>query len=263
VAALRAEHGWFVDRPLFGTRVLVTRPTNQAESLVAQLTELGAGVLVQPAIEIGPPDDWAPVDRAVASLDRYDWLVFSSANGVQALLERLLAGGDLRALAGVKLAAIGPGTADELARYHLRADLVPDQYRAESLAEELLRHLGTTSRLLLARASRGREVLAEQLTAAGHEVEQIVVYASRDVTQADADVAELLGDGGIDWITVTSSAIARSLAAMFGDRLRKSKLATISPVTSATLSELGYEVAAEAGRYTITGLVEAIVAART
>ncbi len=258
VAALRAEHGWFVDRPLFGTRVLVTRPPRQAQALAEPLAELGAGVLVQPAIEIAPPDDWAPVDRALARLDRYDWLVFSSANGVQALLERLLESSDLRALAGVKLAAIGPGTADELARYHLRADLLPEQYRAESLAEQLVRHSTANSRLLLARASRGREILAEQLSAAGHEVEQIVVYASRDVAQADADVAALLGDGQIDWITVTSSAIARSLVAMFGDELRKCKLASISPVTSATLEELGHEIAAEAREYTIAGLVEAL-----
>jgi uroporphyrinogen III methyltransferase/synthase len=207
VAALGAEHGWFVDRPLFGTRVLVTRPPGQAAVLVAMLTELGAGVVVQPAIEIAPPDYWAPLDRALASLGHYDWLVFSSANGVQAVLDRLLTVGDLRALAGVKLAAIGPGTADELARYHLRADLVPKHFRAESLAEELASRLSTNSRILLARASRGREVLADGLRAAGHAVEQIVAYTSRDVARPDPDVADLLRDGRIDWITVTSSAI--------------------------------------------------------
>ena len=261
VAALRSARSWFAERPLAGTRVLVTRPQHQAGSLVAALGELGAGVFVQPAIEITPPDDWTPVDAALAKLDRYDWLVFSSANGVRALLDRLLATRDLRAMGRVKLAAIGSATAEELARYHLRADLVPDEYRAESLAAALRRESVAHARFLLIRASRGREVLAEELAAHGGAVEQIVAYRSRDVASADPDVAQLLGEGKLDWITVTSSAIARSLAALFGDQLGKSKLASISPVTSATLAELGHSVAAEAREYTTTGLVEAICAA--
>jgi uroporphyrinogen III methyltransferase/synthase len=261
VAAAPAVRGWFVERPLFGRRVLVTRPPRQAQSLANLLGELGAGVLFQPAIEIAPPDDWQPVDRALAELERYDWLVFSSANGVRALLDRLLATRDLRALGSVKLAAIGPGTADELAHYHLRADLVPDEYRAESLAEALWRAAGPKARFLLVRASRGREVLAQELSAAGGQVEQIVVYSSRDVTRPEADIARLVDEGQVDWITVTSSAIARSLVSMFGERLKRSKLATISPLTSATLAQLGYEVAAEARAYTIEGLVEAICTA--
>ncbi|MEX2114506.1 MAG: uroporphyrinogen-III C-methyltransferase [Pirellulales bacterium] len=262
VAALHSQRGWFVDRPLFARQILVTRPRHQAQRLAALFDELGAGVLLQPAIEIGPPDDWQPVDRALAQLAQFDWLVFSSANGVRALLDRLLATRDLRSLAGVKLAAIGPGTADELARYHLHADLLPDEYRAESLAAALKQNIADRPRMLLVRASRGREVLAEELTAAGCQVDQVVVYASRDVTQPDPEVAELLANGAIDWVTVTSSAIARALAGMFGDHLRNSRLASISPVTSATLRELGYEVAAEARQYTMPGLVDAILAAQ-
>lgn len=261
VAALAARHGWFVDRPLFGVRVLVTRPAHQAPALAAALSDLGADVLVQPAIEIAPPADWQPVDRALEQLDRYDWLVFSSANGVRALLDRLLVRRDLRALGRVKLAAIGPGSAEELARYHLRADVVPDEYRAESLAAALGDEAARGKRFLLARASRGRELLAHELESTGASVEQIVVYTSRDVAQADAAVADLLRDGKIDWVTVTSSAIARSLAQLFGPRLRESRLATISPITSATLRELGYDVAVEARQYTTAGLVEAITTA--
>ena len=135
---LAPESSWFSQRPLFGVGVLVTRPVEQAHELRDRLTELGANVFVQPAIEIGPPPDWAAVDAALARLDRYDWLVFSSGNGVRWFLDRLLAGGgDLRRLGGVKLAAIGPGTAAELAKYHLKADLMPEEYRAESLAEAL------------------------------------------------------------------------------------------------------------------------------
>ena len=138
-AALAPESSWFSQRPLFGVGVLVTRPVEQAQELRDGLMELGANVFVQPAIEIGPPPDWAAVDAALARLDRYDWLVFSSGNGVRWFLDRLLAGGgDLRRLGGVKLAAIGPGTAAELAKYRLKADLMPAEYRAESLAEALL-----------------------------------------------------------------------------------------------------------------------------
>ena len=143
-------------------------------------------------------------------------------------------------------------------RYHLKADLVPDEYRAESLAAALVPD-ARGQRFLLARASRGREVLAEELLAAGGIVEQVVVYSSRDVEQADPEIAAALAAGRIDWITVTSSAIARSLANLFGDELRKSKLASISPITSATLRELGYEPAAEAREYTIEGVVDAIL----
>ena len=156
------------------------------------------------------------------------------------------------------MAAIGPGTADELARYGLRADLVPGQYRAEALAEALA-HEAPGRRFLLARASRGREVLAEQLSAAGATVEQIVVYSSTDVQEPDPAVAALLRAGRIDWITVTSSAIARSLVGLFGEDLRRAKLASISPITSGALRELGHQPAAEAAEYTVAGLVTAIV----
>ncbi len=248
------------EKPLLGVRVMVARPESPHDLLAEQLRELGAEVIVQPAIRIGPPADWRPVDAALARLDKFDWLVFSSANGVRYLLDRLTQNGDWRRLGRVKLAAIGPGTADELARYQLRADLLPEQFRAESLADALARE-APGRRFLLARASRGREILAEQLSAAGAAVEQIVVYASTDVERPDPAVAALLRAGRIDWITVTSSAIARSLRGLFGEDLRRAKLASISPVTSGVLRELGHEPAVEAAEYTMAGLAAAIAAA--
>src|SRR5262249_26362613 len=159
----------------------------------------------------------------------------------------------------IKLAAIGPGTSDELSKYHLRVDDQPTEvYRAEALAE-LLAKEARDKRFLLVRASRGREVLAETLRAAGGHVEQIVVYSSTDVEQADREIAAALESGRVDWITVTSSAIARSLAKMFGQDLHKAKIASISPVTSATLGELGFTPAAEARQYTMQGVVDAIL----
>ncbi len=257
-----ASHGpawtWFEKRPMFGQRILVTRPAHQADDLARPLFELGADVLLQPAIEIRPPASWSQVDRTLELLDRFDWLVFSSSNGVRALLERLPAiGRDLRALGTIRIAAIGPGTAEELARFHLQADLVPDEFRAESLALAL-KGGAAGKRFLLVRASRGREVLAEELTKAGGIVEQVVAYDSVDVASPQPEIAEQMAAGKIDWTTVTSSAIARSLVKMFGPSLRRTKLVSISPITSATLRELGYEPAAEAGEYTMAGVVAAI-----
>ena len=262
VAAPAMVRDWFSRRPLFGQRILITRPVDQADSLEHRLSELGAACLLQPAIEIGPPPDWLLVDAALARLEQFHWLVFSSVNGVRFLLDRLLAlGGDLRRLAGIKLAAIGPGTEDELDHYRLKVDLKPADYRAEALAA-VLAETARGQRFLLARASRGREVLPEQLVAAGGIVEQVVVYMSRDVEQADPEIAAALAAGRIDWITVTSSAIARSLVRLFGEELRKTKIASISPITSATLRQLGHEPAVEAREYTMEGVVEAILAAK-
>ena len=253
-----ANTAWFATRPLSGKRIVITRPLGQADALREPLQELGADVLVQPAIEISPPADWALVDDALQRLDHYDWLVFSSANGVRYFFERLLAtGGDMRRLGRVQLAAIGPGTAEELADFGLRADLMPGEFRAEALAEALAAADGR--RFLLIRASRGREVLAERLRAAGREVDQVVTYRSSDVEQPIPEIAGALAAGEIDWVTVTSSAIARSLAALFGDQLRHTKLASISPVTSATLRELGFPPGIEATDYTMAGLVDAIL----
>ncbi|MEO8497526.1 MAG: uroporphyrinogen-III synthase, partial [Planctomycetota bacterium] len=258
VARLADTFAWFDKRPLFGQRILVSRPRDQANQLAALLEELGAGTVIQPAIKISAPSDWQPVDDAIRGLSSFDWLVFSSSNGVRYFIDRLLAtGSDLRALGGISLAAIGPGTADELSRYHLKVDLQPSEFRAESLAAELT-PLAKGKRFLLARASRGREVLADEITAAGGAVTQIVVYNSLDVDAPNAETAAELAAGKIHWVTVTSSAIARSLAAMFGSALSQARLASISPITSATLRECGFEPAVEAAEYTMAGVVAAI-----
>jgi uroporphyrinogen III methyltransferase/synthase len=262
-----AEHGadwsWFDKRPLFGQKVLVTRPAHQAAELTEPFAELGAEVLLQPAIEIRPLRNTDTSDCLLDCLGKFDWLVFSSTNGVRHFFERLthiFFERDLRALGQIKIAAIGPGTADELARYHLKADLIPAAFRAESLAQAL-QGGAAGKRFLLVRASRGREVLAEELTKAGGIVEQTVVYESVDVEQPDPAIAEQLAAGRIDWTTVTSSAIARSLVRLFGGSLRNTRLASISPITSATLRELGYEPAVEAKAYTMAGVVAAICCA--
>jgi len=248
-------------RPLDGLCVWVTRPEDQARALAEPLRHLGAKVLYQPAITISDPPAWGGVDAVCRRLDAFDWLVFSSVNGVSYFLGRLrFLDGDLHRLADAKLAAIGPATADALAEAGLPVALVPRSYRAEALADALAES-AVGLRFLLIRASRGREVLAERLAAAGAVVEQVVAYTSEDIRQPRPEVAEALTAGRIDWITVTSSAIARSLVALFGPALRNARLASISPITSKALDALGYPPAAEAVEYTMAGVVDAIVAA--
>ncbi|MDZ4782554.1 MAG: uroporphyrinogen-III C-methyltransferase [Planctomycetia bacterium] len=261
VAAAERWRPWFAERPLFGKRVLVTRPEHQADELADLLAAAGADVLFQPAIDLLEPHDWATVDAALGRLHDFQWLVFSSANGVRALLGRLLhVGGDMRSLGATKLAAIGPGTAAELARHGLRADVVPAAFDAEALADALV-PMAAGQRVLLARASRGREVHADRLRAANCQVEQVVVYRSVDVKAPEPAILEDLAAGRINWITVTSSAIGRSLVALFGEGLHNTQLASISPLTSRVLSAAGHPPRAEASEATMTGVVAAILAA--
>ncbi len=254
------EVSWFAARPMLGVRVLLTGPAHTSAKIGQRLSGLGAEAIYGPAIRITDPDDWTGVDAAIDGLDEFDWLVFSSSTGVDRFLGRLLErGGDLRCLGGVKLAAVGSGTAERLARYHLGVDLVPEEFNAESLARGLEGDAAAGRRFLLARANRGRQVLAEKLKAAGGQVEQVIVYQSVDVEEADADVASALAAGEIAWTTVTSPAIARSLVRLYGDALRQTRLASISPLTSAALRDLGYAPAAEASPHSMDGLAQAII----
>ncbi|HEV3257406.1 MAG TPA: uroporphyrinogen-III C-methyltransferase [Gemmataceae bacterium] len=275
VVALRPRLAWFERRPLFGKRVLLTRPLrglapparpgHQADDLAHRLEQLGAATFNLPLVEIREPADWAPVDRALASLSQYSWLVFTSANGVHAVIRRLQqTGRDLRALGPVRLAAIGPATADALRGYHLEPDLVPPEYRSESLAA-VLRERAAGQRILLARADRGRELLREELSAVA-EVDQVTVYAQVDAVEPDPHLLDCLRRGEIDYVTVTSSNVARALARALDAPCRarieagQVQLVSISPVTSAVVRELGLPVAAEAAEYTAAGVAEALVA---
>jgi uroporphyrinogen III methyltransferase/synthase len=264
VAALRPRLAWAERRPLFGKRVLVTRPRHQAGDLVRRLEELGAVPVVLPAVEVREPADWGPVDQALADLPRYQWLVFTSANGVHALIRRLRqTGRDLRALGGVRLAVIGPGTADALRSYHLEPDLVPAEFRSEALAAAL-KERAAGQRVLLARADRGRDVLRQELAAVA-AVDQVAVYSQVDALEEVAEVRELLRLGAIEYVTLTSSNIARALLRALDPGTRSHieagavQLVTISPVTSAAVRELGLPVAAEATAYTTAGVVEALL----
>ena len=267
VVALRDKLAWFERRPLFGRRIINTRPTDQAPELSARLEQLGAEVLEAPAIETVPPNDWSPVDDAIRRLSDYDWLILTSANGVDALFSRLDAASlDARALAGVRIAAIGPGTAGRLSDRFVRADLVPDAYVAERLAEAI-QAAGPVAgkRILLLRADMARKTLPEQLTAAGARCDDVVAYRTvRPTALADA-VLDRLRRRQVDRVTFTSSSTARNFLALLGDAntsdadfLDGVRLASIGPVTSKTLNEAGRPPTVEASTHTAAGLVEAI-----
>lgn len=264
----RETIGWFEKKPLFGKRIVISRPASQAASVVARLFDLGAQPILAPTIEILPPEEWQEVDRQLARLHDFDWIVFTSVNGVNFFFNRLWeTGGDLRRLGNAKIAAIGEGTAQALAAFHLRADLVPDSFRAEALAEALQPHVAG-KRVLWARASRGRDVLPTELRASGAQLEELIVYRNIDVERLDPDVLRALETGDVDWVCLSSPSMARAfhrfLSSAARERLGKPvRVASISPVTSAAVRELGLPVDAEATTYTWEGIFAAVVAAKT
>jgi uroporphyrinogen III methyltransferase/synthase len=262
VVALRDRLCWFEKRPLFGKRVVVTRPRHQAAGMVRRLEELGATVFMLPLIEIRKLTDWSRVDDAIARLKQFDWLVFTSANGVGAFLGRLLElKADIRALGSIKLAGIGPATRDALRGYHLEPDLVPSQFRSEELSRAL-RERARGQHILIARADRGREILREELAAVAN-VEEIAVYSQVDLETPDSEILKHIGCADVDYVALTSGNIARALGRALGSRESvasgRVKLVTISPVTSAAVREMDLPVAAEATTYTTAGLIEALV----
>jgi uroporphyrinogen III methyltransferase / synthase len=248
---------WFEARPLFGRAVVVTRAREQASELRQRLEGLGAEVIELPAIAI------EPVDFEVPPLERYGWLVFTSANGVHAFYERGLvpAGLDARALAGVRIAAIGPGTAAALAGRGVRADLLPERFVAESLLEAFPAPRSDGERVLLARADRARDVLPAGLSGRGYEVDVLAVY--RTVTAAPDPVAvERVRRGDVDALTFTSSSTVTNLCDLLG-RVPDPQpvVVSIGPVTSKTAEEQGLRVDVEATEHTIDGLVDAVLRA--
>lgn len=261
VTQLAETMNWIQDRPLAGRTILVTRPQGQAEALAKPLRDLGARVLQQPAIAIEPPKDWEPVDSAIAKLSEYDLLIFCSHNGVQFFLNRLKkGGGDMRALAGLEIGCIGKKTATALQKFHLQCDFMPDTFHAEAMTNLLASH-ANEKRILVIRASRGNDEFATQLTAMGGHVTQVIAYQHSDVNECDASIKKTVSNGEVDWVTITSSATAESLHRMFSDSMNDMKIASLSPVTSKKIGELGYPINAEASPYTIEALVEALVKA--
>jgi uroporphyrinogen III methyltransferase/synthase len=269
VTALREHLRWFDARPLFGKRIVVTRPREQAADLVEALEQLGATVIEAPTVRIVPPEDFAPLDDACAKVGQYDWIVFTSANGVDYFFDRMHAGTtDVRALAGVKLCAIGPGTADRLAQHGLKVDLVPREFRAEAVVEAL-RATGdlTGKAFLLPRADIARELLAEELRKSGGLVTEVTAYRTVSVEierDGEPDIYRMLLDRKVDVLTFTSASTVRNFVRLYGvepvaDLLQPVAIASIGPVTAEAAQQCGIRTTIMPPEYTIPGLVRAIV----
>ena len=260
VVRLRERLNWFESRPLFGKRILVTRPEGQASDLAEELLRYGADPVVFPTVQVLPPEDWTPLDAAIARLGSYDWVIFTSANGVRYFGERLEAAGvDMRALKEAKVCAIGPKTAEVLHRMGISADLVPGLYQAEGIIEEMEKIGVRNRRILLPRAQEAREVLPETLRRMGAQVDVIPAYRS---VRPDGDLARIRGmlrEKQLAAVTFTSSSTVRNFAEMIGRGELASLLegvivASIGPITAQTVEEVGMVNRVMPEKYTVSEL---------
>lgn len=270
VAGLREHLRWFDARPLFGKRVLVTRSREQSGELVERLEELGAEAIEAPAMRIAPPADFGPLDQACAQAGRYDWIVFTSPNGVEAFMRRLLAGPrDVRSLAGPRLCAVAPGTAERLERWGIKVDLQPAEFRADAILDAL-RGFGPIEgrSFLLPRADIPLDVLAGELRLAGGNVTEVVAYRRVQEPlqreEAGLDIYRMLLERQIDVVLFTSASTVHNLANALGeeqasDLLRSTTVACIGPVTAAAARDMDIEPTLVSGDYSIPGLVQAVV----
>lgn len=266
VVRLRDRLNWFEARPLFGKRVLVTRPRGQAPELSRLIAAYGGEPIECPTLDIVPPACWDEVDRAIDALPTYDWLVWTSVNGVRAFLDRLRSRGcDLRRLAGVRICCIGPRTAQEAAEYGLLADLVPEEFQAEGILATFRGIDLVGKRVLIPRAAVAREILPKELEAMGAEVDVVTVYRA-EPPKVDSDrVKTHLARKEIQYLTFASSSTVRNFCRMFASReelyrlTAQTTIACIGPITARTVEEEGLPVHLLAKENTIPALVEAIV----
>jgi uroporphyrinogen III methyltransferase/synthase len=266
VVRLREQLNWFEKRPLFGKRILITRARDQAPELSGLLRAFGAEPIECPTIEIVPPLDWKELDEALAELPRFQWLVFTSANGIRPFMQRLQErGGDLRALAGLTICCIGPRTAQELRRYGLHADIVPTQFQAEGVLQALEGRNLRGQGVLIPRAAVAREILPEQLRAWGADVRVVTAYRTVLPELDRQQFKDVFRRREIDLVTFTSSSTVRNFAALFDSADEMQKLmagietACIGPISAATARECGLPVTIMPAESTGAALVEAIV----
>lgn len=268
VAALTGSLDWFSRKPLLGKSIVVTRAREQASDLAALLTEAGALTLQCPAITVRPLENYDAIDAAVGRLGEYAWLVFTSVNGVKFFWERLRAAAlDSRALRGAKIAAIGPATADALAKKGIFADLVPPAYVAEEVVKMLVEYEGASiagKKILIPRAKEARSALPDGLREAGAIPEVAPVYETVPADGEASRIRELLRENRLDCVTfASSSSVTNFLKLIPPEELRKNPrvtLAAIGPITEETLESRGLKAAIIPAKYDIPSLCEAIVA---
>lgn len=260
VVELRDKLNWFEDRPLSGKRIVVTRTRTQAGALTEQLRDLGADVIELPTIRIEPPTDLRAFAELVQDAHSYDWIVFTSPNGVNAFFDffyKLY--DDAREIGGARIAAIGPATAQRINDFHLKVDLQPEEFVAESLVGAFRKEGDVENlRILIARAEKARDLLPRELSALGAIVDEGFAYRTVPETRDDIGARRRLLEEGADLITFTSSSTVENFLALGLPWPAKMQVASIGPITSKTARERGLEVAIEARRHDIPGLVEAI-----
>lgn len=266
VVSLREELSWFETRALFGKRVLVTRARAQASDIQHKLRELGAEPVPFPTIEIRDPDNWDEIDGAIARLGDYDWVIWTSVNGVERFFRRLAEKkGDIRDLGSARLAAIGPATAQALTERGLRVEIVPREFDAEGLVAYFSEQGVTGKKVLIPRAKEAREVLPEELRKMGNEVLVAPVYQSVLPEGGGAQLREMIEEGGIDLVTFSSSSTVKNFFELVGKDLaptvqEKCTIACIGPITAKTAEEFGLKIDIQPPNYTIPELIEAVVA---
>jgi len=257
---LRDEISWFENRPLFGRRIVVTRAAQQSQSLVDKLVELGAEVIEMPATRVARLD-LSPLRAAIARLDQYQWLIFTSKNAVSIFWEQLLGGGrDARALAGLAIAAVGPATAGALLEHGIAVDVVPDRFVAEALLEKLgERDDIAAAQVLYVTADGSREVLPEGLESLGATVELIHAYRSIQDGAGAGRLKKALESGTVSAVTFTSASAVRGYVDVVGEEMsQKSPAITIGPQTTEAVNAAGIELLGEAQESTTDGLVAAV-----
>jgi len=264
VVSLRDKLNWFEKLPFFGKRILVTRSREQASDLSERLRDLGGVAVEFPTIEVIPPESWADIDHCAAHVAKYDWIIFTSVNGVKFFLERLFAlGFDIRDLKGPRVCAIGPKTAEALEALKIRVDFVPSEYRAEAIFAGLRNEDLKGKRILIPRAKIARDVLPEELGKAGSLVEVLEVYRTIRPEANAEEVKDWLKEGTISAITFTSSSTVSNFVEMIGVPEARQLTAvvpvgSIGPITADKARSFGIQTTVMPEEYTIPALVEAL-----
>lgn len=266
VVKLREELSWLERKPLWGKRIVVTRSRSQASQLMDRITDLGGEAIEFPSISIKKESNLNSLHNAFGHLSEYDWLIFTSVNSVDIFFEELMAEDhDIRDLKGLKLAAIGPATREQLTRRGLKVDVMPDEYRAEGIIAELLSYSKPGQWVLLPRAKGARTILPEALREAGLHVNEVFLYEAVTSAAANQSAVDQIRHGQMDFLTFTSSSTVHNFVKIIGKeyigRADKARVACIGPITADTAREYGFTVDIVAEEYTIQGLVDAIVAA--
>src|SRR6267378_1726863 len=266
VVKLRGKLNWFENRPLFGQRIVVTRRSEQASSFAQRLAELGADLLEVPTIKITHPTEKDAIVDALLELNSYDWLVFTSANGVTAFFDIFFRRfQDLRDIGGARIAAVGPATAGKLRELHLQVDLTPEEFTGRKIAEAFKKYQDIENvKMCLLRAEVANADLPDALAEMGAIVDDIAIYKTVPETEDVAGACERLLESGADWVTFTSSSTVEHFHARFDlpklvKKFPQLKLASIGPETSRAISALGLKPALEAREHTTEGLIAALL----